>query len=46
MKEAVKCCSISYDSDIFRYNFLDDKYRKVLRHCYVMYKDKEKKGHY
>ena len=46
--KTVKCCFIGYGSDMFRYRFGDDKNRKILRHCDVIfdeniqYKDKEK----
>ena len=44
--EPIKCYLISYDSNMFRYKFWDDKNIKVLRHCdvtfdeNVLYKDK------
>ena len=47
--KAVKCYFIGYGSDLFGYRFLDDKNRKILRHCdvtfdeCVLYKDREQK---
>ena len=44
--KAVKCYFIGYGSDLFGYSFLDDKNRKIPRHCdvtfdeFVLYKDR------
>ena len=46
--KAVKCYFIGYDSDMFESKIWDNKNRKILRHCDVIFdenvicKDKEK----
>ena len=47
--KSMKCYFIGYVSDLFGYRFLDDKNRKILRHCdvkfddSVLYKEREQK---